>query len=163
MATLDTVKGANLTLKESVPSEKLDVTMNYGKLRVLYDSYTVASADEFGTDGLVRLFTIPKGARLVHCEVSMEASGATGIFDLGWAASAELDSDGVAIEAADADGIIASVDPGAAAIEKQLMPSTRPGYCKLFNAAVEVQADWTEVSADSGGDTLEVLAFIVVD
>jgi hypothetical protein len=163
MATLTTVKGANLTLKESTPSEMLDVTMSYGRMRVLYDSYVVDTADEFGTSGLVRLFTIPKGARLVHVEVSMEAAGATGIFDLGWAASAELDSAGTAVEAADADGIIQQVDPGAAAIEKQLMPSTRPGYCKLFTAAVEVQADWTEASADSGTDTLEVLAYIVVD
>lgn len=163
MATLTTVKGANLTERETVPSVKNDVTMSYGKLRVLYDSYTVDTADEFGTDGLVRLFTIPKGARLIHCEVSMQASGATGIFDLGWAASAELDSAGTAIEAADADGIIAAVDPGAAAIEKQLMPSTRPGYMKKFSASVEVQADWTEISADSGTDTLEVMAFISVE
>ena len=163
MATLTTVKGVYRTLQENVPSEALDVTANYGRVRVLYDYYTVASADEFGTDGLIRLFNIPKGARVLDFEVSVEAAGATGIFDLGWAASAELDSDGVAVVAADADGFFAAVDPGAAAVNRQVMPSTRPGYMKKFDASVEVQADFTEVTADSGGDTFEFVCYIAVD
>ena len=163
MATLTTVKGVNRTIKENVPQEKLDVTQSYGKLRVLYDSYVIDAADEIGTSGLVRLFDIPKGARLISCEVGMPASGATGTFDLGWAASEELDSSGTTVEAADADGIIAQADPGGAALEGQKMPASRPGYMKLFAGAVEVQADFSEITADSGGDTLEVTAFIVVD
>ncbi len=162
MATLTTVKGVNRTLLENNPSEKLDVTQNYGRLRVLVDSYTVGTADEFGTSGLIRMMTIPKGARLIDAHVSMEAAGATGIFDVGWAASAEL-SGGTAVEAAAADGIFAAVDPGAAAINKQVMSSTVEGYLKKFGAAVEVQVDWSEVSADSGDDTLELVLFIVVD
>jgi hypothetical protein len=157
MATLTTVKSDQIALMEANPSEKLDVTLSYGKLRVLVGSYTVDTADEFGTDGLVRLFKIPAGARLIDCEVSMEATGATGIFDLGWAASAD------GVEAADADGIMVAVDPGAAAINRQKMPSTRPGYLKKFASEVEVQADWTEASADAGTDTLEVVAIIAVD
>lgn len=163
MATLTTVSGANVTLKESVPAEKLDVSTNYGRVRVLYDSYAVDTADEFGTSGLIRLFEIPKGARLIDFEVSMPAAGATGIFDIGWAASDELDSDGNPLEAADADGIIQQVDPGAAAVNRQKMLSTVPGYMKKFAGAVEVQADCTEATADSGGDTFEFLALIVVD
>ena len=157
MATLAEVKGANTTLRENVPVDKVDVTMNYGKLRVLYDSYTVDAADEFGTSGVVRLFKIPKGARLIECEVSMPASGATGIFNLGWAASAD------GVEAADADGIIALADPGGAALERQKMLSTVDGYMKKFSAEVEVQASFTEATADSGGDTLEVMAIIAVE
>jgi hypothetical protein len=163
MATLTEVKGANVTLKENVPVDKIDVTLNYGRMRVLYDSYTVDSADEFGTSGLIRLFTIPKGARLVDFEVSMPASGATGIFDIGWAESAEQDSSGTTLEAADANGIIAACDPGNAAIDRQKMLSTVDGYMKLFAGAVEVQADCTELTADSGGDTYEFMAWIVVD
>jgi hypothetical protein len=164
MATLTTVKGTQMTTIEGGTGSKLDAGQNYGVLRVLYGSYTVDAADEFGTDGLVRLFTIPAGARLIDCEVSMEATGATGIFDLGWAASPEVDPDtGSALEAADPDGIIQQVDPGAAAINRQKMPSTRPGYMKRFAGSVEVQADWTEVSADAGGDTLEVVAIIALD
>ena len=157
MATLTTVKSDQVALSEAEPSVKLDVTVNYAKLRVLYGSYTVDAADEFGTDGLVRLFKIPAGGRLIDCEVSMAASGATGIFNLGWAASAD------AVEAADADGIIALADPGGAALNRQKMVSTVPGYLKKFASEVEVQVDWTEASADSGGDTLEVVAIIAVD
>ena len=163
MATLTTVLGVNRTLQEAVPAEKLDVTMNYGRMRVLYDSYVVDTADEFGTSGLIRLFTIPKGARLVDFEVSSPVSASTGIFDIGWAASAELDSAGVALEAATADGIISQADMGAAALNRQKMPSTVDGYMKLFAAAVEVQADCTEATADSGTDTFEFMAWIVVD
>lgn len=162
MATLTTVKGVNRTLQENEPSEMLDVTQNYGNLRILYDSYTVDSADEFGTDGLIRLFTIPKGARLVDFEFSCPATGATGIFDIGWAASKELNSSGSPVEAADADGIIAQADPGAGAVNRQKMLSTAPGYMKKFNAAVEVQADCTEATDDAGGKTLRFMAIISV-
>ena len=157
MATLTTVKGANTTLKENVPADKLDVTQSYGKLRVLYDSYTVDAADEFGTSGVIRLFTIPKGARLISCEASMPASGATGKFNLGWAASAD------GAEAVSANGIIALADPGEAAVDKQLMLSTVAGYMKKFAGEVEVQASFTEATADSGGDTLEVMAIVAVE
>jgi len=160
MATLTTVKGANVTLRESEPTVKLDVTQNYGGLHVLYESYTVDAADEFGTSGLIRLFDIPKGSRLIEFEVSMPTSPSAGIFDIGWAASAELDSDGNAVEAADPNGILEQVDPGAAAVDRQKMLSTVPGYGKKFAASVEVQADCTEATADSGGDTYEFLAII---
>jgi hypothetical protein len=164
MATLTTVKGANVTLKENVPSEKIDVTMNYANLRVLYDTYTVDAADEFGTDGLLRLFTIPKGARLINFEVSCPATGATGIFDVGWAASVEkLPGTSTPVEAADPNGILEQVDPGAAAVNQQRMPSTVPGFMKKFAAEVEVQADFTEATADAGTKTLEFVAIIAVD
>ena len=135
MATLTTVKGANLTNKEAEPSVKIDASQEYGRLRVLYDSYTVDAADEFGTSGLIRMFSIPKNARLIDAEVSMPASGVTGTFDVGWAASAELDSSGSAVEAADPNGIFAAVDPGGGAIDRQQMSSTVPGYMKKFDAA----------------------------
>lgn len=156
MATLTTVKGAQRTLQENVPSEKLSVSLNYGKLRILHDSYTVDAADEFGTDGLIRLFTIPKGARLIDFETTMPASGANGIFEIGWAAGAD------GVEAADPNGI-ATVDPGDAAVERAKMLSSAPGYMKKFEEAVEVQADCTEATADSGGDTFYFTAIISVE
>jgi len=157
MATLDTVKGVNRTLQEAVPSSKLDVSLNYGKLRVLYDSYTVASADEFGTDGLIRLFTIPKGARLIDFETSCATSATTGQYHIGWAAS----SDGV--ETADADGIMATVDPGNAPVARQKMTVDAAGYMKKFASAVEVQADFIEASGDLGAERIDFLAIIAVE
>lgn len=157
MATLTTVLGTNVTLKEAEPKSQIDASQEYGRVRVLYDSYSVDAADEFGTSGLIRLFKLPKGARLLDFEVSMPASGASGIFDIGWAAS----DDGT--EAADADGIISQVDPGNAAVDRQAMLSTVDGYMKKFEAEVEVQADCTEATADAGGDTYEFRALIAVD
>jgi len=69
MATLTTVIAKNLTNKEAEPSVKIDASQDYGKLRMIYDSYLVDAADEFGASGLVRLMTIPKGARLIDAEV----------------------------------------------------------------------------------------------
>lgn len=165
MATIATVKSDYFTrVEDTVPQQKFYANQNYGRLRVLYASYTVDAADEFGTDSLIRLLKIPKGARLIDAEVSMPASGTSGIFDVGWAASTEVDPDtGTALEAADADGIFSQVDPGAAAVDRQAMVSTVPGYMKRFNAEVEVQADWTEASSDAGGDTLELVLIISVD
>jgi hypothetical protein len=164
MATLTTVKGANVASVEKEPMDQVAAGMNYGNLRVMYDLYTVDAADEFGTDGLIRLFKIPKGARLVDFEFSCPATGATGIFDIGWAASAEkIPGSTTPVEAADADGILVQQDPGAAAVNRAKMPSTVPGYMKLFNAEVEVQADCTEATADAGTKTLEFLAVIAVD
>jgi hypothetical protein len=163
MATLTTVKGANLTNKEAEPSVKIDASQEYGKLRIMYDSYTVDSADEFGTSGLIRMMKIPKGARLIDAEVSMPASGATGQFEVGWADSADLDEDGNAVEAADPNGIFTTQDPGDAAVDRSRMLSTVPGYMKRFDAEVEVQVDFTEATADSGGDTLELALIISVE
>lgn len=162
MATLTTVKGANLTLVEQEVSEKLDVTQNYGKLRVLADSYTVGDDDEFGTSGLIRMFKIPKGARLIDARVAMPASGANGQFEVGWAASEDLDESGSAVEAADPNGIFTTQDPGDAAVDAR-MSATVAGFLKRFDAEVEVQVDFTEATADSGGDTLELMCLISVE
>lgn len=157
MATLTTVYGANATKQQNQePVAKVAANEDYGRLRVMYDSYTVDSADEFGTSGLINMMKIPKGAKLVYARTSMPASGATGIYEVGWAAGAG------AVEAADPDGIFTSQDPGDAAVDAE-MPSTRPGYMKTFAEEVQVQVDFTEATADSGGDTLELLLFIAVD
>lgn len=158
MATLTTVHGANATLRDqTLPSVKLASQQNYGKLRVLYDSYTVDAADEFGTDGLVNLMKVPRGARVIDMHVVMPASGATGIFDLGWAAGSGSGD----TEAADANGFGAH-DPGNAALDAR-MDGTEPGYQKTFTQEVQIQADWTEISADAGGDKLEVTLVIAVE
>lgn len=157
MATLTTVYGANATLQQNQePVEKVIAGNDYGRVRVLYDSYTVGADDEFGTSGLINMMKIPKGATLLYGRVSMPASGANGQFEVGWAAGANGD------ESADPNGIFATQDPGDAAVDAE-MPSTRPGYMKTFSEEVQVQVDFTEATADSGGDTIELLLFIAVD
>lgn len=156
MATLTTVNGANATLRASVPSEQLAVQENYGRVRVLFDSYTVDTADEFGTSGLINCMKIPKGARLVDAAVVCPATGASGIFDIGWAAGAG------SVEAADADGIFAQIDPGAAAVDAR-MAGTVAGWNKTFEEEVQVQIDCTEATADMGTKTIKLMLMIVVD
>jgi hypothetical protein len=157
MATLTTVNSSQYAdAYVDVPSDKLKAADKHGVLRRAYGSYTVDAADEFGTSGLINMFKLPKGATLVYARVAMEAAGATGIFDVGW------DGGTNSLETADPDGILASVDPGAAAVDA-LMPSTRPGYNKRFDDEVTIQVDWTEASADSGGDTLELECWYIVD
>lgn len=160
MATLTTVYGANATKRDqTVPSVKLDPGQNRGAVRVLYDEYTVDAADEFGTSGLIKAMVIPKGATLIGGRVICPATGATGIFDIGWAASAELDSSGNAVVAADADGIFAQIDPGAAAVDSDLIAAA--GFMKKFNAEVQVEIDCTEATADMGTKKIQLMLLIV--
>jgi hypothetical protein len=157
MATLTSVDSVEKTLTDASPTVKLDVTLQKGVIRRLYGSYLIDAADEFGTSGLISMFTIPAGARIIHGKTTMPVSASTGIYDVGWAASAD------AAEAADATGFFSQVDPGAAAVVGQLMLETVTGYNKRFASPVECQVDFTEATADSGGDTLELELWYVLD
>jgi hypothetical protein len=163
MATLSTVQAINRTALESVPPEAIDITQNLGKLRFLYDSYVVGAGDNFGVNGLIRLFTIPKGARLIDFEVSVEDCGTTGAFTVGWAASPELDNDGIVVEGSDNAGILGSIDCHTAAVSRSRMVSTVAGYMKKFLAEVEVQAKFSAATTAAAGNTFEFAAIIVVD
>ena len=59
--------GANQTLRRAEPSSKLDVTLNYGKVRYISDSYTVPAADQVGTSAVINMFKIPKGFVYLRC------------------------------------------------------------------------------------------------
>lgn len=157
MATLTDVYGVNATKRDVTrPAEKVPANEQYGRVRVLYDEYTVDTADEFGTSGLIKMMKIPKGARLVGARVVCPATGATGIFDVGWAAGAK------GVELADADGIFAAQDPGDAAVDAQ-MAGTVAGFNKTFEEEVQVEVDFSEATADMGTKTLKLMLFIVVD
>lgn len=156
MATLTSVNGAQRTNEIASPPVKLDVTLNKGKIRRLYDSYSIDAADELGTSGLISMMTIPAGARVVDARFVAPASGATGLVDIGWAASAD------GVEAADANGFFNQADPGAAAVDAK-MGATLPGWNKKFSSPVLVQIDVTEITADSGGDTWHLEIFYVLE
>lgn len=156
MATLTSVNGDNRASEVASPAVKLDAAENKGKLRRLYDSYTIDAADEFGTSGLISMMTIPSGARIVDARFIAPASGATGICNIGWAAGA------TGAEAADDDGLFVLADPGGGAVDSK-MSGTVAGYNKKFSEEVLVQIDVTEVTADSGGDTWQLEIFYVVD
>lgn len=157
MATLTTVYGAQATLRDqTVPAPALDFTLNGGKVRCMFESYTVGAADEFGTSGLIKAMKLPKGARVVDAHVVCPATGATGIFDIGWAAGAG------AVEAADADGLFAGIDPGAAAVDAK-MAGTVAGFFKKFEEEVQVEIDCTEATAAMAGLTIKLAVFYIVE
>ena len=162
MSTLTTVKGTNRTLKENVPAEQPPSSEHYGRLRILWDKYVLATGDNFGTSGLIRLYNIPKKAKL-HDAIFMTSDlGTTGVVDIGWAASSELDA-GSAVVAADADGIFAAADCKTGTPVAIHMTGLTPGFGKTFEAEVEVQIDFTEASDGSGSRTLQLSSFIAVD
>lgn len=159
MSTLTTVKGANRTNIEATPPVQAPSKESYGRIRVLYDSYTLATGDNFGTSGLIRLMTIPQNAKLHQAFVKSPDLGTTGIFDVGWAAGATGD------EAADADGIFVgsvSCDAGGQAIGNWMTGAT-PGFAKTFSEAVEVQMDFSEASAGSGSRVISLTLLLSVD
>lgn len=158
MATLSgTLKGANATNRDAVPSIRAKVQQEHGRVRYAYDSYTVPSADELGTSAVVNFMKIPKGARLIEAELNVPASGATGQFTVGWLAGANGD------EAADADGIFTTQDPGLAAIDRGKMLNSVAGYNKEFSEEVQVQLAVSEITADAGGDKWELAIMYVLD
>lgn len=169
MAVLSgTLYATNATAKQAEPSSKVDVTLDYGKLRYVSDSYTIPTDDELGTSALINFFKIPKGARVIEMMVTAPVDGgtpATGQLDIGWLASTEVDEDGTALEAADPDGFYVKevADFGADALARLAMAATRPGYRKKFAAEVQVQADCQEATTDSGGATILLEAYLVVE
>lgn len=169
MATLaGTYYAANATLRRAEPSTALDVSLNYGKIRYISDSYTVPTADEFGTSAVVNFFVIPKNSRVINMWLTAPVDGgspATGQFNIGWLASEELDADGVALEALDADGFYVNTvaDVGAGALARLAIAATRPGYRKKFAAAVQVQAACAEATLDYGDAVILLEAYLVVE
>lgn len=162
MSTLTTVSGVNYALRNAVPPSLIPANENYGRLRVLYDYYDKSASDEFGTSGLIRMFLIPKGAKLVDSIFTTTDLGTTGVVDIGWAASDEL-SAGVAVELADADGIFAAADCKTSTVVAVHMTGLTPGMNKTFSAAVEVQVDFTEASNSSATGRIALASFISVD
>ena len=162
MSTLTEVSGVNYAHDLEAPPAMVPAQQRYGRVRHLYDSYVLATGDNFGTSGLINLMKIPKGARVIGGHCYSPSLGTTGIFDIGWAASAELDSSGVALEAADADGLFVSQDAGGQAVDND-MSGAVAGWQKTFAAEVQVQADFSEASDGSGSRTISVCLLIVVD
>lgn len=157
MSTLTTVYANNyIASLITQPPVKLDVQQHYGRVRHLYDKYTQATGDAFGTSGLINMMTLLIGMRLVDAINKCAATGATGQYEIGWAA------DAAAVEAADPDGIFTTQDPGAAAVGAHMLQSV-PGWQKQFTANVVVQVDWTEAQADNGTGAVELALFVVID
>lgn len=136
----------------SKPSEKAAKGEYNGHVKTLYDEYVVPLANELATADFVYIGKLPAGARVLGGKVKCQAAGATGIFDIGYLANG--------VDAVDADGFAAGVDPGAAAVLQELNGAA---IGKKFTVETTVLLDVTEITADAGGDTYQVWIQYIVD
>lgn len=130
----------------AVPKTEISVKDYNGKVRSIYATWVPAA--ELAVSDIVKLAKLPAGAKLIYAHAVIPDSGATGTIHVGWAASDN------AVEAADNDGVFASLAPGAAAINAEMnMNSSTAGVHKTFAAAVDLQIECTVVTTAATGAT----------
>jgi hypothetical protein len=127
-----------------VPSSKIQSGDFNGKVQFLFFSYPIPAVVPTNAD-IIKLAKLPKGARVLDAVLVLPDLGDTTALELGWAASAELDSAGVAVEAADDNGFMATVDGDVAADTFSMLiiasgaSANLPGLLKKFSAEVDIQ------------------------
>jgi hypothetical protein len=136
-----TVKSDNFTLIDSVPSAPAAIGEQNGRQRIMYASYTLL-ADATSGD-ILKMFKIPKGARVTNWAFQFEDLGGTGTANIGWAASSD------AVESASATGFHSALD-----VSGQVALSTPAagiaGQFKKFSAEVDVQIALPTTSGATG-------------
>lgn len=136
--------GTNATkVLNTSPAKLVESAELTGKIHVHYDEYVfagdLAANDVINMGGL-----LPANARVIDVVLDSPDldTGSTGALISGWAASAQVDSSNVAIEAADDNGFLTTVDvhtAGKAQSMNTLLQSNVPGKFKRFSAAVQPQ------------------------
>jgi len=123
------------------PADLINAPDRGGKVMIEYFEY-VATTTIPGTGDFIKLCKIPKGARVLDVEISAPDMGTGGAINVGWAASAELDSAGTAVVAAVAAGFFAALDINTAAAQQNMADvagAAVAGHLKLFAAEVDLQ------------------------
>lgn len=143
------------------PSSKLATGDDCGRVRMLKFDHTFA-ADVNAISDIVKLVKLRKNSKVIGGRLYCPSLGTTGIFHWGYAASAELDSSGSAVEAADADAFGVSLDAGGQAVDST-MAGTVAGFLKEFGAEVDVQLAFTEATDAAEGDSLKGYLLVVQD
>lgn len=152
--------GVNATKIAASPMQLAEQGECGGKLRVLFDQYTLTAA--LAQNDTIELGSkIPAGARVLDVVMNLSASldAAAGTVDVGWKASDD------AAEAADADGFMDAVDATAAAtFIMSDDEGTRPGLYKKFTAAVQPVIKATHAGGlDSTSGTISLAIYYVVE
>lgn len=151
-----TLYGVNATKRDvTVPSVKIKVNEQHGRVRRAYDSYTLAA--EASIADLILMMKLPAGAKIVDARVIAPTDGTSGQWDVGWAAAGTV--------LADQNGLFAGaaeVDTGAGAIDSKLL-GVAPGYNQEFDAEVQIQLYCLEATTASDTDVIELEVFYVVD
>ena len=133
-----------------VPSDIIRSGDVSGDVKFMYFDFTVPSVAPSNGDKY-KLGKIPKGARVIEAVLSFPDLGTAGTLELGWAADAG------AVETADDNGFLASVDVNTAAdtIKMSDNLANGAGFCKLFSAECDLEllltAAWTATSGTVKG------------
>lgn len=140
----------------AVPSVKIGPGDVSGETKKLYFDYTITAAPT--NADIIKIAKLPKNVRVYDVCLAFPDLGTAGVLELGWAASAELDSSGSAVVAAAASGFLASVDVNAAAAIVNMADvsgAAASGFLKEFDAAVDVNITvttaWTVTSGTIKG------------
>lgn len=136
----------NYNSEAGLSSAKAPVGDVGGRVRSLYFTITLSGA-VIAISDVLKLAVLPAGARIVGFRCIVPSLGTTGIFDLGWAASAD------AVETADPDGIVSGLDAGGQAVNNNTILTA--AYGKKFASAVDIQAVFTEATTAADGVVLK--------
>lgn len=144
----------------TVPVDKIDPPDHESRVRFSYFSYTAAGALVIST--IIKLCKIPKGARVLDAVIKSADLGTVGTLDLGWAASAELDSTGTAVEASSGTGFINAMDVHTAAdvIKASDNQAAPAGVLKKFSAEVDLQIN-VSAATDAAGAISGYIAYVL--
>lgn len=144
--------GVNNTLQyQSSPAQKAGLGEYSGRLRVLWDSYTLGSGSLTTSDTLF-LMKIPGNARVMDAVVVSADLGGTGTMNIGWQAGA------TGAEAAAATGFYSALDlSGQAVIASLVEVASASGAHKRFSEEVQVvMVPQASFSATSGSVSLAI-------
>ena len=150
-----TIYGANATLRQNVPSEKIDSSDQGGRVRMIYDSYTSAGA--IAINSILEMGDkVPAGARILDVWLNYTGASTVGTIEVGWAASADGG------EAADENGFLAGQVVTTADCDKMSdVNAAVAGMGKKFSEPVQVQLDFT--AASDAADTYELFVLYTLD
>lgn len=152
-----TLKGVGRTNLDAEPVVREGRGEHETPIRLLYDKYTSTGVLNIGD--IVRLGgLLPKGARIVGYVLKIGAFGGSADGKVGWAASAELDSTGTAVEAAVSNGLF---DTGDISLVNAIVydhndVAAPAGLFKKFSAAVQLQVEITAATVSNADMELAV-------
>jgi hypothetical protein len=152
---LDTVYGVNYTKAfVNVPSRPVEQGESGGKVKCLFDSYTLP-AGVIDVGDVVKLggLKLPQGARVVDATIACASLGTTGILKLGYEANG--------VDVADDDAFIASADAGGQAVFAKPAAGAA-GMFKRFTAETQVVLGCSEISTNNNVE-IKVAVFYVLD
>lgn len=155
-----TLYGDNATLRQNRPEDKIDVTEQHGRMRILKDAITLAAELTAG-DKILMGAKLPAGAMIVEAALQspqLGTVGGAGELSVGWQAGAD------GVEAADVDGLFAAVEVGSASANVKLSDSLAfAGYLKKFSEEVQLEITANETTDAGIGDEITLVVYYVVD